>query len=127
MGAEEQRKFVRLDTTVPVAYRVVSSTATARPTTTKNLSAGGICLFVNEPLSSGATLDIEIALPGRAAPLRLTGEVVWCETYELLGATDQVCNIQVGVKFVDIHPDDQDAIQRYMILRLPSSARSPSS
>lgn len=63
-------------------------------------------------------MEINIALPERQQPIRFTGEVVWCEQYDVIGATGRTRTVQAGVRFVDITPDDQEAIAQHVILAL---------
>ena len=122
---QERRRFVRLDTTLPVTYRVLPS-STAQVATTKDIGGGGICVFLTQRLSVGTPLEIEVRLPNRPTPVCLTGEVVWCEEYEVVGKTERNRAIQAGVRFVYFDPKDQEAIMQHVILSLPSvPPRSP--
>ena len=119
---EERRKFVRLDTRLPVRYRVLPA-AHADASALSDLSGGGLCLFVRDPLTPGARLEVEVTLPGRPRPILFTGEVVWCEQYDVVGRTVRSRSIEAGLKFVSIAPEDQQAITRYVSLSLqPPSA-----
>ena len=115
---QERRRFVRLDTTLPVTYRVLPS-STAQVVTTKDIGGGGICMFLTQRLSVGTPLEIEVRLPNRPTPVCFTGEVAWCEEYEVVGKTERNRAIQAGVKFVYFNPKDQEAIMQYVILSLP--------
>ena len=119
---EERRKFVRLDTRLSTEYRVVSASASTR-LVTKDIGGGGVCVFVSEPLKVGTQLDVTVALPESTKKLTFTGEVVWCESYEIIGKAQQHRSVLAGVKFVSIAPEDQREIMRYVILSLqPRSA-----
>ncbi|MBI4323081.1 MAG: PilZ domain-containing protein [Candidatus Omnitrophica bacterium] len=121
-GGEERRQFVRLDTTLPVSYRVLPSTA-MKASTTKNISGGGLCVFLNERLAPGTPLEVAVQLPDRPKPICFTGEVAWCEEYEVVGKIQRSRAIQAGVKFVYFSPKDQEAIMQHVILSLPSPTR----
>jgi len=114
---EERRRFVRLDTRLPVTYRVLPS-AKAKQSVTKDIGGGGVCVFVSELLTPGTHLQVEIAVPDQERPIAFTGEVVWCEQYEIIGKTQRERSVEAGVKFVQIDPNDQHAIMRYVILIL---------
>ena len=119
---EERRKFVRLDTRLSTEYRIVSASAATR-LVTKDIGGGGVCIFVSEPLSVGTQLQVTITLPDASRTIAFTGEVVWCESYEIIGKAQQHRSILAGVKFVSIAPEDQREIMRYVILSLqPRSA-----
>ncbi len=114
---EERRKFVRLDTTLSVFYQVLPAEQ-ASQSVTVDISGGGICLFVREPFKPGAQLQVEIQLPGRQEPVRFRGEVVWCEQYEVIGKTRRERSIEAGLRFLDLHPRDRQAIMDHVILSL---------
>ena len=53
---------------------------------THNLSRGGLCADLSEPIAVGVQLDVEVVLvfddDARSAALRLPARVVWCTTLE---------------------------------------------
>ena len=108
---EERRQFVRLDTRLPTAYRVLPSSE-AQHSVTKDISGGGICVFVSDPLRLGTQLQVTITLPDSARAVTFTGEVVWCESSEIIGKAQQHRSTLAGVKFVAIAPEDQREILR---------------
>lgn len=114
---EERRQFVRLDTTLPVTYRVLPS-HTLQETNTKNVSGGGVCVFLKGRLPVGTPLEVQITLPGRATPATFTAEVIWCEEFEVVGGAKHERAIHAGVRFVFIHPKDREAIMQHVILSL---------
>ena len=114
---EERRRFVRLDTRLPVTYRVLPAPESTQ-SVTKDIGGSGICVFLSEPLRPGTRLQIDIELPDQERPLLFTGEVVWCEQYEIISKTQRERSVEAGVKFLQIAPQDQDAIMRYVILSL---------
>ena len=119
---EERRQFVRLDTRLPTDYRVLPSSE-AQHAITKDISGAGVCVFVSESLTLGTQLQVTISLPDSARQIVFTGEVVWCESSEIIGKAQQHRSILAGVKFVSIAPEDQREIMRYVILSLqPHSA-----
>ncbi len=82
---------------------------------TKNISGGGICVFMDRRMAPTTRLRIQLDVPGRDAPCQFTGEVVWCEEYPK--PVDGGPAVLVGVKFVEIDPSDQEAIMRYCMRR----------
>lgn len=114
---DERRQFVRLDTTLPVMYKVLPSSVPERleATQTKNVSEGGLCVFLKEKLPAGTPMEFLVTLPGRPKPAAFTAEVIWCEVSEVAG-TSKV--IQAGVRFVFINPKDREALMQHAILNL---------
>ena len=114
---EEQRRFVRLETRVDVAYTVLPS-GTAQRTVTKDLSGGGVRFFTENPLTPGTQLQMALALPGREQPVNVLAEVVWSEQRELIGKADRQRSAENGAKFVEIAPADQEALAQFVASRL---------
>ncbi len=121
---EERRHFVRLDTRLEVNYTVLSGTQ-AHKATARNVGGGGICLFANEPLKAGDRLQVAMKLPDRDKPVNFIAEVIWCEPYEVIGKTGRQRAIEVGVRFLEIAPQDQEAVMQHVILRLKPRSVTP--
>ena len=122
---EERRRFVRLDTRLDVTYTVLPSGATQR-TVAKNIGGGGICLFADKVLTPGTQLQVAMKLPGREQPANFTAEVVWSEPYEVIGKTERQRAVEVGVRFLEIAPQDQAAVMQHIILAFLSPPPRPS-
>jgi Tfp pilus assembly protein PilZ len=76
-----------------------------------NLSSGGLCATLAEPIPIGTDLEIDIQLvfddDRRSEPLRLPGRIVWCTA---VGKRHQI-----GVRFLSI--DSEKAEDLTMFLR----------
>ena len=128
---DERRKFARLDTRLVVSYQAVGS-ARSIHVVTKNISGGGVCMFLDERLPIGTRLQIRMTLPDYAQAAALaakaitfTGEVVWCEEFEVSqderrGHATPHHSVMAGIRFLDIAPETQQEIARYVILNLQS-------
>ena len=112
---EERRKFVRLDTRLEIGYTVLPG-STAQAVVSKDVGGGGMCFFANQPLAPGTPLQMSMKLPGREQPVHFTAEVVWSEPYEVIGKTHREQAVEVGIKFLEIAPQDQDAVLQHVIL-----------
>ena len=121
---EERRQFVRLDTRLEVTYTILPSEQ-AKTSLTKNISGGGICLFTEKELPSGTRLQVAMKLPDREQPVNFIAEVRWSEPYEVIGKTQRQRAVENGVRFVEIAPQDQDALMRHVILRLQPPRPAP--
>jgi len=121
---EERRRFVRLDTRLDVTYTVLPAAQTQQATT-KDISGGGICLFSDRALQPGDHLQVAMKLPDREAPVNFIAEVVWSESYEMIGKGGRQRSVEVGVRFVEIAPQDQDAVMQHVILSLQPPRRPP--
>ena len=120
---EERRKFVRLDTRLDVSYTELPQTA-VQHTRTKDIGGGGICLFAEKAMTPGTRLQVSMKLPDREEMVHFTAEVVWSEEYEVIGKTQRQRAVEVGVRFLEVAPQDQEAIMRHVILMLQPQQRS---
>ena len=121
---EERRKFVRLDTRSDVRYTVLPDGAGQR-SVSKNISGGGICVFADRTMPPGTRLQVASQLPGREQPVNFTAEVVWSEQYEVIGKGDErQRSIEVGLQFVEIAPQDCEAVMQHVILSFKSPLAS---
>ncbi len=121
---EERRQFVRLDTRLEVHYTLLPE-GRAKRTVTKDISGAGICLFTEEPLPAGTRLQVAMKVPDQETPIHFTAEVVWSESYEMVGKTERRRSVESGIKFVEVAPKDRESVMQHVILSLrpPSAAR----
>ncbi len=102
----EKRKFLRVDTEVPIVYRILKN-GEARKVKIRNIGGGGILFTVNENIPVGTPLELKIKLPDLLRSIKTSGRVVWNqrtgpESFEL------------GFCFNLISPSDQEAIINYV-------------
>jgi hypothetical protein len=80
MARQEQRRFPRVPEALAVRYRASGALAGSWCSVTAvNLSAGGIRFRCAEPLDVGASLQLELKLPGAAEAMVLRGQVAWSQ------------------------------------------------
>lgn len=119
---EERRKFVRLDTRLKVSYTVVPA-GQVQEAKTRNISEGGVCIFTDSEMDSGTQLAMTIHLPDRPTPIQCIAEVMWNEPYEVIGKGLRYRCVESGVRFVEISPEDLEAIKQHVILSLQVPSR----
>ena len=102
---QERRKFVRLDTRVKVEYNVIEAAESKLNSVTKNLSQGGICLFLDSFINKDTLLALKLSLPEELEPLQATGKIVWIDRFKL-GGKDAQEQYEAGVEFVEIANED---------------------
>lgn len=77
---------------------------------TVNLSRGGLCALLGEPLVVGTDLTLELALVfgdgGYSEPLSLWGRIVWCT------ALDE--RFQVGMAFVNVGKEALEYLEMFL-------------
>lgn len=120
---KERREFVRLDTRIEVTYASTlttysnkSKTLKSRQTKTKDIGGGGLCFFADESIPPGTRLKLTAKLPNHEEPLQFKVEVIWSDTYEVHGKGSHHQATEVGAKFIEINPEDQEKIMQFVIL-----------
>jgi c-di-GMP-binding flagellar brake protein YcgR len=106
---EENRKYVRITESLKIAYKVVNPIAGPGECLSKEVSAGGIRLSVQERLAPGDILELDISLPHTSKPIRATGEVVWVNEVD-----DFNVQFMIGIKFIKINPSEGSQIYNYI-------------
>jgi uncharacterized protein (TIGR02266 family) len=109
---QEKRKFVRLDVRVKVEYQIVPSTQDKIRSFTKNLSQGGICLFLDSDLEKDTLLDLKLSIPEQSQPILATGKVVWVDSFRV--GDSEGDHLEAGIEFVDIFDEDRAKIAKYV-------------
>jgi len=104
----EEFKEKRRHTRAPlrVFVRVKTDEGTQR-LYSKNISAGGVFLLADSPLSPETNVELELLLPDLSTPIKVSGEVVWNRMKEPKG---------FAVKFKEISEVSREFI-RWAITR----------
>ena len=120
---KERREFVRLDTRIDVAIVSGESSdskkaksSNSQQTKIKDIGGGGLCFFADESIQPGTRLELAAKLPDHEEPLRFKVEVIWSDTYEVHGKGSHHQATEVGAKFIEITPQDQEKIMQFVIL-----------
>lgn len=84
---KEQRMFERVSAAMKIRYEVIDKLPGAKTATSKDISGGGIRLALDEALSPGTNLKLDIEIPGEANKITSAyGKVVWSRKVEIVGA-----------------------------------------
>lgn len=114
----ERRRFPRLPLKVNVKYDVLKAPPLrAEENQSKNISIGGICLVVPEKINIGTLLRLKLSLKGETSYITVKGKVVWVEEFSV-DSTSDFKAYDCGIEFVDVGPQDQENISRYLIAPL---------
>lgn len=122
---DERRRYVRLDTRLKISYTVLKKGKDIpNASETKDISGGGIRIFLSEPIPLNTLLKLTIFLPDDPKPIVCTGEIVWVEEFTLLSDEKKDKNrYEAGVAFTEIASLDRDRIIKYVILGYASSQK----
>lgn len=122
----DQRRFHRISEDVIIEAKKIEYPLTegGQRGVGVNISAGGICFTGRQAFKPGDLIGLEIRLTGwqrhkrsyaaviddnqALAPLTAVSRVAWCKTRP----DDK--GFEIGVTFVDIYPDDYQALQKYI-------------
>ncbi|MBU1998180.1 MAG: PilZ domain-containing protein [Candidatus Omnitrophica bacterium] len=75
-GAEERRKFPRIDIATNVSYAAIIPAYEVG--TTKDISEGGMCLEMKRKMARGTILRLEFDLPGdKPEHIEALGRIMW--------------------------------------------------
>lgn len=107
---EERRRFPRIEAELLVRYKVLKTSDQKQEATTKNLSAGGICLVSRERFKPGTVLALDIQFPKSDKPLLAGGKVIWSDKSRLGPSPAGHQRFDNGVEFVEISAGDRQRI-----------------
>jgi len=105
----ERRIHPRVEAKVEVRFSSVADAAKNLTAFSVNFSAGGVCLKTLVPRAMGERLQLSLSIESQQ--FELTGEVAWLH------------KDAVGVRFVNVPPNDRDrleAVARSLLSRLPA-------
>ncbi|MFB3819692.1 MAG: response regulator [Candidatus Methylomirabilales bacterium] len=105
-AGSERRTGLRFKVRLPIEYQ---SAGLWQESGTFNLSAWGVFIRTAVPFDAGAQVLLRFHLPGRSAPVVVSGRVVW-------GNPDpsRWGGMGMGIQFTDLCDADREAIERYL-------------
>ncbi len=112
---KERRKAVRAEKRLPLMYWVGPSKDGAR-SLTKSIGGGGVCLYADQVVPVGTTLQVKVRLPDQERSLQFTAEVTWCRA---LKSKQSARAHLVGVRFLNIAAAHKQAILRHCLKAAP--------
>ena len=127
--SSDRRNFRRIPMGATVGFQELTFAHTPEPATSVygDISAGGLLISSPKSLPLGTLLKLEMKVPGWGKhqgkfgpahdqdlrPLVAVGQVGRVET---LDAGD----FELGVKFLNVYPDDQEALRKFIEASAPS-------
>lgn len=108
-NVEENRRFKRVDSNVPVQYKNLRvSTELPAGSVARNLSEGGICFQTSKFISLACRLVVEIAIPTSPKPIKAISKVAWIRK---IPSSDQY---ELGNQFLEITKEDKSNILNFV-------------
>jgi len=106
------RKFSRRGVSVPVRWCRKGGERFIIGDYARDISKGGMCVLVSEPLEKGAQILVEFSLPGPRFILT-TVRVIRCEEIRS-SEQDKPSTYEAGVEFVSIQDEDGSEIEKFV-------------
>jgi uncharacterized protein (TIGR02266 family) len=103
-----KRGFPRLRIQIPVDFQGLKAFTPGRSV---DISARGIFLRTTQALPVGEDILVRFNLPGVATPFKAVGRVVWSSPID----TPQGMPAGMGIQFVDVAPEEQATLERYVV------------
>ena len=111
---EEKRKFPRFCAVVDVVYTRRNAFDETNISFTKDISKGGIRIFVYEDFKCGDLLDLKIHLPRNDEPITAIGKITWIQ--KLPGdKTTEKEKFETGIEFMKINLEEKKKLDKYLI------------
>lgn len=109
----QRREFFRFEVNLPVKFRVIESVNMKCDqeyieTVTRDLSGGGLCMRLKEPIEIGKYLECELNLPDK---IKFIGKVVRFTQYERMQGAYKY---EIGVSFVRIDEVMREKVISYI-------------
>jgi hypothetical protein len=104
----EKRRFPRAQITCKIST-VYGERLLVFNTHTENIGEGGIRVILEQRLNIPTSVDVDLFLSDREAPLKCRGEVVWAIEIKPQGVTPLL--FDTGVKFIEINSVNKEAIR----------------
>jgi len=76
---------------------------------TVNVSAGGMCVLMADPMREGTTPTIVFNLPDDPAPVNCRGQIMWCRPSRIDPEL-----YEIGLTFVDITDADRGRVAEFV-------------
>ncbi len=107
-GDAAKRGIPRLGIQVPVDFQPMKTFTASR---SFDLSPRGIFLCTTQAFPVGEEILVRFKLPGVAHPFKVVGRVVWSSPTD----TPQGFPAGMGIQFLDLTPEEQGTIERYVV------------
>jgi hypothetical protein len=109
---KDRRQYLRFAEAFPVRFKLIKS-ALGMSARSENLSEDGLRICGLQKIEPGTPLKLNFHLPEDKNPIMTIGEVMWQNEKR-----DTNFPSIMGIKFVDISPDDRDRIRDYIIRKI---------
>ena len=111
----QKRVYKRIEDLVEVEFMSDSSGATTIiRTKTRDISAGGVKVYLNHKLLEAHRMQLSITLPHTKDVLKTEAEVVSSDLIGVVGDIGEEMLVETRFKFIKMSPKAKNAITRYV-------------
>ena len=108
-GAQERRGYIRTEASVPIALYIQKGDNTEGiKTVTRNISATGMMIEIDQELKPGIEHRIDIEPSGALNPVHCTGKIIWCNP---IGKNKKY---HCGIEFTKIEEDNKNTFLKFL-------------
>jgi len=115
----ERRKFIRFDFDANVKFKVSENADVSENINgkAKDLSGEGVCIVTEKELPREKDIQLDIFLPGKKAPIRVQGKVIW--TQRIKSADKNTSDhFENGIKIYVVDKNDENTLLKYYCERM---------
>ena len=121
---DDRRKYYRVrDERVKVIYKALDPSSKERKVPTVDISAGGMCLALNEKIKLQTMLEISILLPDDNGPLLGLAKVIW-QKEEMTRDKRGLSYYETGVGYLKLGFQNRKRIAQFISSRLAQNRSS---
>jgi len=106
----ERRRYIRVGTSMLVSYIVLDKHKEKKKLTSKDISGGGIKLFIKEQLKPGTLLEVILELLKENKKIILEARVVWINP----SCAGKKHFYEVGLEFINIDFAQRTRLSNYV-------------
>lgn len=119
----DRRRAVRVGVAINVRYKLLKGKVVNRWGLSENISNLGACLLLDERLSQGALMELEIEIPAFTKSLFTKAEVIWTKESSLQMLERR--SFHIGVKFLDMDHQSQERLSNFIESLLKEEKATP--
>lgn len=112
---KEKREHARLNMNLRVDWKKPiekSKIEVKHPEVTKDISAGGLCMMMDDRIKIGDRVQIRMELPSRKI-INAKGKVSWISEYEINRMEDKKM-YYTGIEFTEIHDEYKEELSKFV-------------
>ena len=102
---QNTREYLRLPAAWPIKCEPKTKTNGRHVTATKDVSAGGLSVVMQEMIPVGSRIHVEIHVPPLNRSIQAEAQVVRC-------LPSRTAGFELGIQFLEINPEEREALKK---------------